>query len=105
MAMTEGTWLSILEYSNYKRVSISTIRRHIKANLVKWKEQEGKYLIWTPAASQEIANKKEGEFLALKLELKRLEMENRMLVEELAEAKMLIRLYEANPLAAEELNS
>lgn len=105
MAMTEGTWLSILEYSNYKRVSISTIRRHIKANLVKWKEQDGKYFIWTPAASQEIANKKEGEFLALKLELKRLEMENRMLAEELAEARMLIHLYEANPHAAEELNS
>jgi len=94
MANTEGTWLSILDYSHFKKVSISTIRRHIKANLVKWKEHDGKYLIWTPAGVKEMATRKEGDALALRLELQRLALENRQLIEELNEARMLIRLYE-----------
>lgn len=100
MANTEGTWLSILDYSHYKKVSISTIRRHIKANLVKWKEVEGKYLIWTAAATSDIDLKKESELVSLKFELQRLKLENRRLAEELAEAKMLIRLYEGDPTSA-----
>jgi hypothetical protein len=94
MANTEGTWLSILDYSHFKKVSISTIRRHIKANLVKWKEHEGKYLIWTQADVQAMALRKEGDVLTLRLELQRLQQENRHLKEELNEARMLIGLYE-----------
>ena len=94
MANTEGTWLSILDYSHFKKVSISTIRRHIKANLVKWKEHEGKYLVWTQADVQTVALRKDGDVLALRLELPRLQQENRHLMEELNEARMLIGLYE-----------
>lgn len=94
MANTEGTWLSILDYSHFKKVSISTIRRHIKANLVKWKEHEGKYLIWTPVDVGTVALRKEGDVLTLRLELQRLQQENRHLMEELNEARMLIGLYE-----------
>lgn len=97
MANTEGTWLSILDYSHYKKVSISTIRRHIKANLVKWKEAEGKYLIWTPAAPSDIDTKKEAELVTLRFEVQRLKQLNRQLSEELDEARMLIRLYENDP--------
>lgn len=103
MANTEGTWLSILDYSHFKKVSISTIRRHIKANLVKWKEHEGKYLIWTHTGVQEIATRKEGDLLALRLELQRLQQENRRLSEELDEARMLIRLYEGGAEAPGEM--
>lgn len=97
MANKEGTWLSILEYSHFKKVSISTIRRHIKANLVKWREEDGKYLVWTPASHEEIDLRKEGEVLALKLEVQRLNQEIRQLREELDESQMLIRLYENAP--------
>ena len=41
----EGKWLSIIEYANYKKKSISTVRRYIKANRVKYKEDQGKYYI------------------------------------------------------------
>ena len=105
MANTEGTWLSILDYSHYKKVSISTIRRHIKANLVKWKEVEGKYHIWTPAAASDIDLRKESELVSLKFELQRLKAENRKLAEELAEAKMLIRLYEGDVSSSGEIHA
>ncbi len=94
MANNDGTWLSILDYSHFKKVSISTIRRHIKANLVKWREEDGKYLVWTAAAPQDIENRRESEVLALKLEIGRLVRENRSLRQEVEEARMLIRLYE-----------
>jgi hydrogenase maturation factor len=90
---------------HYKKVSISTIRRHIKVNLVKWKEVEGKYLIWTPAATSDIDLKRESELMSLKFELQRLKLENRRLAEELAEAKMLIGLYEGNPSAAGDVHA
>jgi hypothetical protein len=104
MANTEGTWLSILDYSHFKNVSISTIRRHIKANLVKWKNLDGKYLIWTAMSPDDLNLRKEGESLGLKLELQRLEMENRRLKEDLDEARMLIGLYESNQSSSGELN-
>jgi hypothetical protein len=95
MAIKEGSWLPILEYSQFKKVSISTVRRHIKSNLVKWKDESGKYFVWTPVDTQEIEERKEGQLLAARLELQRLVRENRMLREELEEARMLIRLYES----------
>ena len=104
MANTEGTWLSILDYSHFKKVSVSTIRRHIKANLVKWREQEGKYLIWTPTGANEIAERQEADSLKLKLENQRLLMEARRLQEELAEARMLINLYEGGAMMPGEMN-
>ena len=104
MANTEGTWLSILDYSHFKKVSISTIRRHIKANLVKWKEDEGKYLIWTQTDVQTMALRKEGDVLALRLENQRLRHENRQLMEELNEARMLIGLYESGATGPGELS-
>ncbi len=104
MANTEGTWLSILDYSHFKKVSVSTIRRHIKANLVKWREQEGKYFIWTPASGGEIAQRQEADLLAIKLENQRLSMENRRIKEELAEARMLIHLYEGGAMLPGEMN-
>ncbi len=105
MANTEGTWLSILDYSHYKKVSISTIRRHIKAKVLKSKEVDGKYLIWTPSDAQAIDLRKESEVVSLRFEVQRLNQENRRLREELEESKMLIRLYEENPSLATELRS
>lgn len=94
MANTEGTWLTINDYSQFKNISISTIRRHIKANLVKWKNSEGKYHIWTASKPEDIEIRKEGEVLTLRLEIQRLEMENRRLKEELSEMRMLVSIYE-----------
>ncbi len=95
MAIKEGSWLPILEYSQFKKVSISTVRRHIKANLVRWKDEGGKYFVWTPVDPRELEDRKDGQLLAAKLELQRLDRENRNLRQELEEARMLINLYES----------
>ncbi len=94
MANTEGTWLTINDYSLFKNISISTIRRRIKANLVKWKNIDGKYHIWTASKTEDIETRKEGELLGHRLEIQRLEMENRKLLEEISEMKMLVNIYE-----------
>ncbi len=89
----EGKWLSVLEYASYKKKSISTVRRYIKANRVKFREENGKYLIWVKnyINSKTVEEKKH---LEIAFELERLKKENGELKQELAEAKMLIQLYE-----------
>jgi hypothetical protein len=89
----EGKWLSILEYASYKKKSISTVRRYVKANRVKHKEENGKYFIWLKNFVPNHTTQ-ERQHLESKFELERLRKENIELKEEIAEAKMLIQLYE-----------
>ena len=86
----DGIWLSILDYANVKKTSISTIRRSIKSGHVKYKEENGKYFIWT----KEIALQKEE--LSLKMENEFLKRRNRELEEEINDLKMLLQVYESN---------
>jgi hypothetical protein len=89
-----GTWLSIVDYSHFKNVSISTLRRHIQADLVKWKKIDGKYFIFTKnipdkQAQDKMINNNKDQF-----EYESLKNENLRLKEEIAELKMLVQLYE-----------
>jgi hypothetical protein len=84
----DGIWLSILDYANVKKVSISTIRRSIKSGHIKFKEENGKYFIWM----KDLAVQKEE--LSLKLENEFLKKRNRELEEELNDVKMLLQVYE-----------
>jgi len=93
MNATEGVWLSINDYSRYKNVSISTIRRHIKNNIVKHKEENGKYFIYVPS-TEKLKLREEEELLKLKLEAELLRTQLRQLREENNELKMLVELYE-----------
>lgn len=88
-----GIWLSINEYSQYKNVSISTIRRHIKNNILKHKEDNGKYFIYVHS-TEKIKLKEEEELLRAKLELELMKTNIRILKEENSELKMLVSLYE-----------
>ena len=90
----EGKWLSILEFAAYKKKSISTVRRYIKANRVKFKEDNGKYFIWTKNFVTN-SDQSEKESLELKFENQRLLKENRILKEELSELRMLVTIYES----------
>lgn len=85
----DGIWLSILDYASVKKTSISTIRRAIKAGHVRFREENGKYLIWT----KEIAVQKEE--LSLKLEKEFYKKRNRELEEEVNDLKMLLQVYES----------
>lgn len=89
----DGKWLSILEFAAYKKKSISTVRRYVKANRVKHKEEQGKYYIWVKSYITSQTNE-EREVLEMKLENQRLKKEIREYKEENAELKMLVELYE-----------
>jgi cell division protein FtsB len=78
-----GIWLSILDYASLKKISISTIRRSIKAGHLKYKEENGKYFIWTNRSIEK-------EELTLKLEIEMIKTENRKLLEEINDLKMLL---------------
>ena len=93
MSATEGVWLSINDYSRYKDVSISTIRRHIKTNILKHKEENGKYFIYVPS-SERLKIKEEEEILKLRLEADLLRSKLKELREENNELRMLVDLYE-----------
>ncbi len=86
----DGIWLSILDYANVKKTSISTIRRSVKLGHVKFKEENGKYFIWT----KEIALEKNE--LSLKMEAEFLKRKNRELEEEINDLKMLMQVYETS---------
>jgi cell shape-determining protein MreC len=103
MNATEGVWLSINDYSRYKNVSISTIRRHIKNNILKHKEENGKYFIYVPSTDK-LRLREEEEILRVKLESELLRSQLRQLREENNELKMLVDLYErqnTKPMRAE----
>ncbi len=92
----EGKWLSITDYSAYRNISISTVRRYIKAERVKFKKEDGKYFIHVSDENFTIrVNKKEREELALRLEVHELKDRVRLLEEENNDLKMLIEIYEA----------
>ena len=95
MHTTDGVWLSITDYSVYKKVSISTIRRHLKSNILKHKENDGKYFIYV-ANSERVKLKEEEEILRSKLECELLKSQLREFKEENAELRMLVDLYEKN---------
>lgn len=89
----DGRWLSILEFANYKGKSISTVRRYIKADRVKHKEENGKYFVWAKGY-QDPTQQNEKAFLEMRLENERLKRENRVLSEQVDELKMLVKIYE-----------
>ena len=101
--MEDGIWLTILEYANYREISVSTIRRYIKDNRVKTKKDDGKYLIWV---NQENYSKRAGnerELLELKFETQRLADRVKLLEEENNDLKMLVNIYESKPEIHEQL--
>ena len=91
----EGKWLSIIDYARYKGISISTIRRYIKAGRVKYRLQAGKYEIFVSQFYLEkISDGQDKELFKLKLENEELRRQNQLMVDELSELKMLISVYE-----------
>ncbi len=101
MNATEGVWLSINDYSRYKNVSISTIRRHIKNSILKHKEENGKYFIYVHS-TEKIKLREEEELLRARLEIELLKSQNKQLREENSELKMLVQLYEGTSLRSSE---
>ncbi len=49
---SSGQWLSLMEYAMRNDVSLSTLRRHIKAQKVRYRSENGRYFIWQNSAPQ-----------------------------------------------------
>jgi hypothetical protein len=90
-----AAWIPLVEFSVKKGISLSTLRRYIKANKIKFKLVEGRYLVLddgqelparTPPDSSE-KNDFDGR-------LKHLEKNLQAANEEIAELKTLIAFYE-----------
>lgn len=96
--MEEGIWLSILEYANYRSMSISTVRRYIKAQRIKFQKTEGKYFIWV--SKDNVQKKKDNERESEKLfsanlqKIEKYQEEIRILREENQDLRMLVDIYE-----------
>lgn len=56
---TTNSWLALTEYSNKHRVSISTLRRRIKAEDIRFRFEDGKYLILDEAPKKTAANEQQ----------------------------------------------
>jgi ABC-type uncharacterized transport system permease subunit len=56
---TTNSWLPLTEYSNKHRVSISTLRRRIKAEDIRFRFEDGKYLILDEAPKKTAVNEQQ----------------------------------------------
>lgn len=87
-------WLTLMDYSNKTGLSLSTLRRYIKAKKIPYRFEGGKYYLWTsekdffesthPTSSSPIQSQgvdAHAELLKAK--------------EEISELKMLVALYES----------
>ncbi len=84
-ASENGQWLPLMEYAVKNSVSLSTLRRYIKANKVQYKIEDGRYLIFDGAF---VENSDTSRVVSkLSSELQRAQ-------EEIAELKTLIAFYE-----------
>ncbi len=89
-----GHWLTISEYSSYRQLSVSSIRRYIKSDKVVYKKVLGKYFIFVTSENLDkkvsvVSSQKKIEIMGLNKEIKRLTEENN-------DMKMLIDIYEKN---------
>lgn len=87
-------WIPLVEYAVKKGVSLSTLRRYIKAGKVEFRVEAGKYLIFAPPEAQSPLPD-DSKFNNLMADL-------RSAQEEIAELKMLVAIYEekfSNPAA------
>jgi hypothetical protein len=93
-----GTWIPLMDYAMKNGVSLSTLRRYIKAGKIEFKSENGKYLIlskegstpdWLAASDLDSL-----AFDPLEARVANLEKSLRKAQEEISELKMLVAIYE-----------
>jgi hypothetical protein len=88
-------WIPLMDYAMKTGVSLSTLRRHIKANKIEHRVENGRYLVLDEEVRQGTG--------AMARDVN-LEQELKHANEEIAELKMLVALYE-DKLFSPKLNS
>ncbi len=92
-----GEWLPLMDFSMRKGVSLSTLRRHIKANKVRYRVEGGKYLLFDGGSAEgnrPATGGDETKEPELHARVRLLEQQLRKANEENSELRMLIALYE-----------
>ena len=90
-------WIPLVEFSVHKGISLSTLRRYIKANKIPWKLLEGRYLVMDDGTfSAPRSDVKSGAPAPTDFDsrLKNLEQTLNAANEEIAELKTLVAFYE-----------
>jgi hypothetical protein len=88
----EVGWISLMEYAIKKGISLSTLRRHIKANKIPYKVENGRYLLLDDEKKGFEESREQSANLLLAIT--QLEMDLQRAREEIAELKTLIAFYE-----------
>ncbi len=114
-----GDWLPLMEYAMRKGVSLSTLRRYIKAKKIEYRLEEGRYLLWDPESRPGDAHLAPGaphapnsaQRISIQTqavaqssspaESQKLQQDLRQAQEEISELKTLIALYEEQMLGQE----
>ena len=99
-----GTWRPLVEYSLATGISLSTLRRYIKAGKVEFRVDHGRYLLFdggaakpaaaAPAPAARTAPTSARPAMRTPTDYQRLELELQRAREEIAELKTLIAFYE-----------
>ncbi len=58
-SLDDGRWVSILDYAATNGVSLSTLRRYIKAKKIPFRMEKGRYLLWVGPAGHDAFAAKE----------------------------------------------
>lgn len=88
-------WLSISDYTEYRNVSVSTVRRYIKSKSVLFKKENGKYYIHVDIEKYEKKKNNSNKLLSLKIQNE--DLTNRLLEcqEKLEDLETLVAVYES----------
>lgn len=92
-----SSWIPLIQYANERGVSLSTLRRHIKAKKIEFKIENGRYLIFDEnftAPPMDIRSVSAPATPVTQLESVHLKADLRKAREEIVELKTLIALYE-----------
>ena len=95
-------WVPLVEFSVTKGISLSTLRRYIKANKIPWKLLEGRYLVMDDGTFASPRNHDprsqnssiQSQDKDVESRLKNLESSLNAANEEIAELKTLVAFYE-----------
>jgi hypothetical protein len=102
-----GEWIPLMDYAMKTGVSLSTLRRYIKANKIRYRVENGRYLLpldlsitddqevlKTPSLSRDSAG--DGSVVELKNLLQKMAGDLQRAREENVELKTLVAFYESN---------
>lgn len=96
-----GTWIPLMDYAMKNGVSLSTLRRYIKAGKIEHRTEHGKYLILSNQALRNVHEavqafdaESDGSVSGIETRVTNLESQLKRAQEEISELKMLVAIYE-----------